>query len=239
MFADIEADIYLMVDGDDTYDATFAPALINKLLSGPYDSVNASRKHVSDKAYRHGHQLGNKLLTSLVATAFGRKTQDMLSGYKALSKRFVKSFLVFSSGFEIETELLVHALEMNAPLAEVETPYYERPEGSTSKLSTYKDVFNILKMIGFLIKNERPLAFFSSVSALLVFVACVLFYPIFITYIETGLVPRLPTAILSFGIMATSILLFIPDLILDGIVRARKETKMLRYLSIPATASKK
>ncbi|MEI8394576.1 MAG: glycosyltransferase [Rhodospirillaceae bacterium] len=234
MFADIEADIYVLVDGDDTYDAASAPRLISRLVDEQLDMVNGARVTEIVAAYRPGHRFGNILLTTLVARIFGDRIGDMLSGYRAFSRRFVKSFPALSSGFEIETELTVHALELDMPLAEVKTPYKDRPVGSTSKLRTFHDGFRILRMILVLVKEERPLLFFSVLFALLVGASLVLAWPVIVTYLSTGLVPRVPTAILATGIMILAFLSLVCGLILDTVTRGRKEMKRLRYLEIPA-----
>jgi len=235
MFADVEADIYVMTDGDDTYDASAAPAMVNKLVSECLDLVNGKRIHEDTGAYRPGHQFGNVLLTSLVAGIFGKRFEDMLSGYKIFSRRFAKSFPSLSSGFEIETELTVHALELRMPVAEVETSYGARPEGSQSKLSTFGDGFRILRTIGILIKEERPLQFFSTLFGVFFFSAIALSIPLIFTYLETGLVPRLPTAVLVTGLMLVAFLSIACGLILDTVTRGRRELKRLQYLSVPPT----
>ena len=232
MFADIEADVFVMVDGDNTYDASVAPELVKKLLDDNLDLVNGKRVHEDTEAYRPGHQFGNTLLTSLVAMIFGKRFDDMLSGYKVFSRRFAKSFPSLSGGFEIETELTVHALELRMPIAEVETSYGARPEGSQSKLSTYTDGYKILKMIAILIKEERPLQFFSTIFGVLAICAIAISIPVISTYMETGLVPRLPTAVLATGLMLMGFLSLACGLILDTVTRGRKELKRLQYLSI-------
>jgi hypothetical protein len=234
MFADVEADVYVMVDGDDTYHAASAPALVHKLLSEQLDMVNAARVTQVEAAYRPGHRFGNVMLTSLVTFVFGRRTADMLSGYRVFSRRFVKSFPTLVAGFEIETELTVHALELRMPITEVATPYKDRPPGSVSKLSTFRDGFRILFMIGKLVKEERPLGSFSITAALLALASVILATPIFLTYLETGLVPRLPTAILSTGLMILAFLAVACGLILETVTRGRREMKRLAYLSHPA-----
>jgi len=235
MFADIDADVYVMADGDDTYEAAAAPRLVEKLVSENLDLVNGKRVTPEElaAAYRPGHKFGNVLLTSMVAMFFGSGIQDMLSGYKVFSRRFVKSFPSLSSGFEIETELTVHALELRMPIAEEDTAYGERPEGSESKLSTFGDGFRILKKIAILIKDERPLQFFSSIFAILLIVALGLSIPLVQTYLETGLVPRLPTAVLITGMTLLSFLSLACGLILETVTRGRQELKRLQYLSIP------
>ncbi|MDQ2084745.1 glycosyltransferase family 2 protein [Xanthobacteraceae bacterium Astr-EGSB] len=232
MFADIDADIYLMVDGDATYDATAAPRLIAELLSGPYDMVNAARVARHDQAYRSGHLLGNRLLTNLVRYTFGNATDDMLSGYKAFSNRYAKSFPAMSRGFEIETELVVHALQLRMPLSEIEAPYKERPVGSMSKLNTYRDGFRILRLIGFLIKEERPMAFFCILSVIMAFLSITVGTPVIIEFLETGLVPRLPTAVLAVSLMLSALLSVSCGFILDSVARGRREIKRLAYLQL-------
>ncbi|MEO0575813.1 MAG: glycosyltransferase family 2 protein, partial [Pseudomonadota bacterium] len=199
MFADIEADIYVLVDGDDTYEAAAAPAMIEQLRTDGLDMITGTRIASSDDAYRTGHRFGNRVLTGIVARSFGSEVSDMLSGYRILSRRFVKSFPLLSGGFEIETEMTIHALELGMPQAEVKTNYKERPEGSESKLNTYGDGFKILITIVRMLKEERPLAFFSAIGAVMTLLAVILAVPIVITFIETGLVPRFPTAILATG----------------------------------------
>jgi len=232
MFGDIEADIYILVDGDGTYDAKAAPFLIGRVLKDDLDFVNGARAEVSQQAYRRGHRLGNRVLTGLVQGVFGREFRDMLSGYKVMSRRFVKSFPAMSSGFETETELVVHALELRMPAAEVTTAYHERPEGSVSKLRTYRDGARILYLILRLMKDERPLQFFGVLSAALLIAALVLVAPVVVTFAETGLVPRLPTAVLSLGIVILSVLTFFTGIVLDLTTRTRQELKRLLYLSV-------
>jgi glycosyltransferase involved in cell wall biosynthesis len=232
MFADIDADLYVMVDGDNTYDAAAAPEMIQKSLNEELDLLNGKRIHEDTEAYRPGHQFGNTLLTSLVAIIFGKRFEDMLSGYKIFSHRFVKSFPSLASGFEIETELTVHALELRMPVAEVETNYGARPEGSESKLSTFTDGFKILKMIAILIKEERPLQFFSSIFAAFALGAIIISIPLISTYLETGLVPRLPTAVLATGMMLLGFVSLACGLILDTVTRGRQELKRLQYLGV-------
>ncbi len=234
MFSDIEADIYVLVDGDDTYDAASAPKMVQALLNGPLDMVNGSRITTIEKAYRPGHRFGNWLLTGMVAWIFGNRFTDMLSGYRVMSRRFVKSFPALSAGFETETELTVHALELRMPTAEIQIPYKERPLGSMSKLSTFRDGFRILWTIIVLVKEERPMQFFSLVSAALAVVSIALISPIIIEYLHTGLVPRLPTAVLSMGLMIVSFLSLTCGLVLDTVTRGRREMKRMRYLNIPA-----
>lgn len=234
MFADTEADVYVLVDGDATYDAASAPKLVALLRDECLDMVTGTRVTEEAAAYRPGHKLGNVMLTGLVASIFGKRVSDMLSGYRVFSRRFVKSFPALSQGFEIETELTVHALELRMPVGEVVTPYSARPEGSTSKLSTYRDGFRILFMILRLVKAERPLAFFGAIAGLLAVVALVLIYPVLVTYLDTHLVPRFPTAILSASLMLLASLSLASGFILETVTRGRREMKRLSYLSHPA-----
>lgn len=234
MFADIEADVYVLVDGDDTYDATVAPLLIEKLVNDQLDMVVGARITEEKTAYRPGHRVGNALLTGFVSKIFGNAFSDILSGYRVFSRRFVKSFPTLASGFEVESELTVHALELRMPIAEINTVYKSRPAGSQSKLNTYRDGFRILMTILKLFKQERPLTFFSILSGFLAFLSLILAYPIFITYLETGLVPRFPTAILSTGLMLLAFMSLACGLILDTVTRGRQELKRLFYLSTPA-----
>lgn len=238
MFSDVEADVYVMVDGDATYDMASVPSMIQKMQQERLDMVTGVRKTTEGKAYRAGHQFGNWLMTRIVHLFFGKQTEDMLSGLRVFSRRFVKSFPANSAGFEIETELTIFASALRLPVADYTTPYYSRPEGSLSKLSTFKDGYKILKMIAMLIKEERPLLFFG-LCALGLFVLSVLcFIPVFWVYLETGLVPRLPTAILSLGLMLCAGVSFAIALILDTVAKARKETRRLSYLSIPFLSTK-
>lgn len=233
MFADIEADVFILVDGDGTYDASCAPAMVRTLLDDALDMINAARVASSQEAYRPGHRFGNALLTNIVAAIFGNRLTDILSGYRVFSRRFVKSFPALTDGFEIETELTVHALGLRLPIAEVLTEYRERPSGSASKLRTYRDGTRILRTIGTLIKQEKPLPFFSAIALLLAGISIVLAVPLIETYVHTGLVPRLPTAVLSTGIMVLAFLSFFCGMILDTVTRGRIEAKRLRYLSVP------
>jgi len=234
MFADIEADIYVLVDGDNTYEAAAAPKLIEMLVENNLDMVTGCRVSESSGAYRPGHKFGNWMLTGLVATIFGKRTKDMLSGYRIFSRRFVKSFPALSRGFEIETELTVHGLELRMPMADVDTVYGDRLPGSTSKLSTIRDGMRILRVIVSLVKEERPLQFFGAISLLSAVVSLILGYPIVVEFLQTGLVPRFPTAILSASIMILAFLAFISGLILDTVTLGRREMKRLHYLSLPA-----
>jgi glycosyltransferase involved in cell wall biosynthesis len=238
MFADIEADVYVLVDGDATYDAPSAPGMIERLVNDHLDMVVGLRVDQEQAAYRRGHRAGNWLLTSFLSSVFGQAFTDILSGYRVFSRRFVKSFPVLSDGFEIETELTVHALELAMPVAEVETPYYARPEGSVSKLNTWSDGFRILGTILRLYRSEKPLRFFIFVGLFLALVAIGLAIPLAITYLEEGLVPRLPTAILSTGLMIVAVLSVSSGLVLDTVTRGRREMKLLNYLSQPPVAGK-
>ena len=231
MFADVDADVYVMADGDATYDAASAPALVARVLDEQLDMVVGCRIGEAAAAYRRGHRLGNALLTGMLTRLFGRSFTDILSGYRVFSRRFVKSFPVLSVGFEIETEISVHALELKMPVAEIETPYFARPEGSESKLSTYRDGWRILRTIATLYRIERPLWFFGGIGLVLALLAVVLAVPLAITYAHTGLVPRLPTAILATGLMILAALNAFTGLILDTVVRGRREMRRLAYLA--------
>ena len=233
MFADIDADIYVMADGDLTYDPKAAPAMVDLLLADQFDMVVATRRHEAKDAYRGGHVLGNKVFTGLLSGLFGRTFSDIFSGYRVFSRRFVKSFPVLSSGFEIETEMSVHALELRMPVGEVEAPYAARPEGSHSKLSTFGDGWRILKTILTLYRIERPVLFYGSIGAFLLAFAVVLSIPLVVTYLNTGLVPRFPTAILATGLVIIAVLCFFAGLILDTVTRGRREVRRLAYLSVP------
>lgn len=233
MFADIEADVYILVDGDDTYDAASAPALVHKLMAESLDLVTGARTEVSQQAYRSGHRFGNWMLTSLVAWLFGNRFTDMLSGYRVMSRRFVKSFPALSSGFEIETELTVHALQVRVPIAEAATPYKDRPPGSLSKLKTVSDGVRILSTIVRLVKEERPLYFFGILGALFLGLSIASGYPVVTEYLRTGLVPRLPTAVLATGLAIIASLCVVCGLILDTVTKGRLEVKRLHYLQVP------
>ncbi len=237
MFADIEADVYVLVDGDATYHAPSAPVMIDRLVSERLDMVVGCRVDSEEAAYRAGHRLGNALFTGSVARMFGNRFTDILSGYRVFSRRFVKSFPGLSKGFEIETELTVHALELRMPIAEMDTPYGARPAGSQSKLSTFKDGFRILLMMAALFKDERPLQCFSIVFGVLAAVSVGLAIPVVQTYMETGLVPRFPTAILATGIMLLGFLSLTCGFILDTVTHGRRELKRLSYLSVPGPGS--
>ena len=231
MFADIDADIYVLVDGDNTYEAAAAADMIALLKSDTLDMVSGCRVTEIQEAYRPGHRLGNWMLTGLVASIFGRRTSDMLTGYRVFSRRFVKSFPALSQGFEIETELTVHALELRMPIADHDTVYIDRLPGSDSKLNTIRDGVRILRVIVSLVKEERPLPFFGGIAAALALLSVILGYPIIIEYIHTGLVPRFPTAILISAIMIIATLSLMAGLILDTVTRGRREMKRLAYLS--------
>ena len=234
MFADIDADIYVLVDGDATYDAPSAQRMLDTLVNDHLDMVVGFRVDQSVAAYRPGHRTGNWMLTSFLSFVFGRSFRDILSGYRVFSRRFVKSFPVLSDGFEIETELSVHALELALPVSEVETPYYARPEGSVSKLNTWRDGFRILGTILKLYRSEKPLRFFTAIGILLALVSIGLSIPIIITFLDEGLVPRLPTAVLSTGLMIVAMLSVSSGLVLDTVTRGRREMKLLAYLAQPA-----
>lgn len=232
MFADIEADVYIMVDGDATYDAQSAHVMVRRLLDEGLDMVVGTRVSEEESAYRSGHRFGNWLLNRVIEVLFGSVFSDMLSGYRAFSRRYVKSFPAHARGFETETELTVHALEMRVPSAEVKTKYRARPEGSFSKLSTYRDGWRILRTILILFRTERPLAFFGYIGFFLIGCAAMLAMPLFLTYAQTGLVPRLPTAILVMGMLVLASLSFVAGLVLDTMTRSRQETKRIAYLAI-------
>lgn len=234
MFADVDADLYVMADGDNTYDASAAGEMVKQLVDRQLDMIVGRRTSTDDAAYRAGHQLGNRLITGSLRWLFGAGFSDALSGYRVFSRRFVKSFPVMSRGFEIETELTVHALTLGLPAAEVATRYGARPAGSTSKLSTFGDGFRIARRIFDLWKNERPLMFFSLLAALVALVALALAAPLFVTYAETGLVPRFPTAILAASLMLLAFLSFIGGLVLDAVAHGRREQKRLAYLQVEA-----
>src|SRR5215813_7237393 len=231
MFADIDADVYVLVDGDATYDAPSAPGMIERLVNDHLDMVVGLRVDQEQAAYRRGHRTGNWLLTSFLSSVFGQAFTDILSGYRVFSRRFVKSFPVLSDGFEIETELTVHALELAMPVAELETPYYARPDGSFSKLNTWRDGFRILGTILRLYRSEKPLRFFTIIGLFLMLVSIGLAVPIVVTYVGEGIVPRLPTAVLSTGLMIVAVLSISSGLVLDTVTRGRREMKLLAYLS--------
>jgi glycosyltransferase involved in cell wall biosynthesis len=233
MFADVDAEFYVLADGDATYDASAAPQMVERAHRERLDMVVGCRKSEEQAAYRSGHRWGNRLLTRILSGFFGRSFSDILSGYRVFSRRFAKSFPAFSAGFEIETEISVHALRLRMPVGELDTPYFARPEGSSSKLSTYRDGLIILSTILNLVRLERPLFFFGMIGVLLAVVSTLLSIPIFITYIETGLVPRFPTAILSAALMILAFIVAFTGLILDTVVRGRREALRMHYLSVP------
>ncbi|MBX3162399.1 MAG: glycosyltransferase [Deltaproteobacteria bacterium] len=239
MFQDIEADVYVMVDGDDTYEAAVAPALVEKLVAENLDMVVGRRVETHQAAYRAGHRLGNRVLTGLVGWLFGARIADMLSGYRVFSRRFVKSFPSSSREFEIETELTVHAMQMRMAVAEIATSYKERPPGSTSKLRTFRDGWRILMTITNLMRNERPLLFFSLIGMALVALALILGIPVMVTYLDTGLVPRFPTAILCSALVVIAVLCVATGLILDLVAHVRREAKRLVYLQHPAPRARR
>ncbi len=234
MFADINADVYVMADGDATYEAGAAPRLVDLLVRDQLDMVVGTRVNESAAAYRPGHQFGNRLLTGLLTQMFGQSFSDILTGYRVFSRRFVKSFPVLSAGFEIETEISIHALELAMPCAELPTAYYDRPAGSTSKLSTYADGWRILWTMVALYRSERPVVFFGVIAGILLLVAALLAVPLAITYVETGLVPRFPTAVLVTGLTIVAVLCAFSGLILDTVTKGRREIKRLMYLQHPA-----
>ena len=234
MFADIEADVYIMADGDLTYDPEAAPEMARMIAADRLDMVVGTRKHDAAEAYRGGHVIGNRIFTRLLSGLFGRSFTDIFSGYRVFSRRFVKSFPVLSEGFEIETEMSVHALELRMPVGEIETRYLARPEGSHSKLSTFRDGWRILKTIVTLYRIERPVLFFGGIGAILVAAALILALPLVFTYLETGLVPRFPTAILATGMTIVAVLSLFAGLILDTVTRGRREVRRLAYLALPA-----
>ncbi len=237
MLADIDADIYVLVDGDATYDATAAPRMVRLAIDEKLDFVNGARVSDGAEAYRRGHRFGNYVLTALVRNIFGRQFSDMLSGYKVLSRRYARSFPAASHGFEIETELTVHALELRMPCDEVRTAYRERPAGSLSKLNTFRDGVRILLLIAALVKTERPLPFFGLLGLALIAIGVATAIPLMETYLETGLVPRLPTAVLDVGLAIVGVLSIFAGLILDVVTRMRQEMKRLAYLAVPPAAA--
>ncbi len=240
-FADIDADIYVLVDGDDTYDAADAPAMVRRLLDEQLDMVTGQRVSAADIAaiaYRRGHQFGNRVLTGLVRAVFGARVSDMLSGYRVFSRRFVKSFPALSSGFEIETEVTVHALELGMPVGEQPTRYKERPAGSRSKLRTWSDGARILNTITVLVRQERPLQVFAWAGLALLLAGLAAGVPVIEEFHRTGLVPRLPSAVLATGLVLLSFLSFACGMILDTVARGRKELRRLAYLAIPPSLSR-
>lgn len=233
MFADVDADVYILVDGDNTYEAAAAPGMVRLLVDRQLDMVTATRVTDEEAAYRRGHRTGNVLLTGIVRWIFGNRISDMLSGYRVFSRRFVKSFPALASGFETETEFTIHALELRMPIGEIATRYRERPMGSTSKLRTWSDGARILFTIFKLVKEERPLQFFGAAGIVLLIAGIALGVPVVIEYFHIGLVPRLPTAVLATGLILLSFLSAAAGLILDSVARGRKEFKRLIYLGYP------
>ena len=233
-FADIDADIYVLIDGDDTYEASALPSMIEALRTGPLDHVLGVRKQTTETAYRPGHSSGNKAFNSLVSWVFGMRVNDMLSGYRVFSRRFVKSFPAVSREFEIETELTVHSMSLRVPQTEVAVDFRDRPEGSESKLNTYRDGIKILTLIVNLVRHERPWLFHGILGALVIAVAIAFAIPLFVEFAETGLVPRFPTAVLVSSLAIVGALIWLLGAILDGITRSRREMSRLTYLSYPA-----
>ena len=233
MFSDVEADVYVLVDGDDTYDAGAAREMVSMLVSEQLDMVVGRRVSGDEAVYRRGHRLGNRMFTRVVAHLFGQRFEDILSGYRVFSRRFVKSFPISARGFEIEAEMTIHALTLDVRIREIDTEYRRRPEGSRSKLNTYRDGIGILKAIVLLYKEEHPLPFFSFFGGVLVAMALALMYPVIMEYLDTGLVPRFPTAILATGMVLSGLFSFACGMILDTVTRGRREVKLLAYLSIP------
>lgn len=234
MFADVEADVYVLADGDGTYDAAAAPSMIVRLVEEQLDMVVGARDSMLEDSYRPGHRFGNRMLTSILTILFGQSFSDILTGYRVFSRRFVKSFPALSSGFEIETEISVHALELSMPVAEVNTFYGARLEGSYSKLSTYRDGIRILRTMVALYRNERPIMFFGAIGSLLSLLSIVIAIPLLQEYLQSGLVPRLPTAVLVTGMMVIAVLYFFAGMILDTVTRGRHEMKRLIYLQLEA-----
>ncbi len=237
MFADIDADIYVMADGDGTYDADAAPMLIERLKSDNADMVIGARSQdEGDNLYRPGHRFGNRMLNFAVRLLFGAGVEDMLSGYRVFSRRFVKSFPAFAHGFETETELTIHALKLRLPVVELPTRYFDRAEGTESKLSTYKDGVRILSFILFFFKEIKPFWFFGALALVLSCLSLAVGMPVVLEYLDTGLVPRLPTAVLSVGVMLSAVLSFVCGVILDTVSRGRLEAVRLAYLSFSSVS---
>jgi glycosyltransferase involved in cell wall biosynthesis len=234
MFSDIEADVYVLVDGDNTYDAAEASRMVSALVNGRLDMVVGRRVSSDAAAYWKGRKFGNLLFTRVVARLFENRFEDILSGYRVFSRRFVKSFTISTGGFEIETEITIHALTLNLPIQEIDTHYRSRPEGSRSKLSTYKDGLRILAAIITLYREERPLSFFFLLGSFFILLALILIYPVIVEFLRTGLVPRLPTAVLSTGLVLSGLFSYAAGVILDTVTRGRRESKLLAYLAIPA-----
>ena len=237
LFNDVDADVYVMIDGDATYDAAPAPAMIARLVDERLAMVSGARISDHEEAYRFGHKFGNWMLTGLVRMVFGDRFRDMLTGYRVMSRQFVKSFPALSDGFEIETELSVHSLRLHLPAIEMDTAYRARPEGSASKLNTVRDGFRILRVISRLVRDEKPLQFFSVLGALILAGAAALALPIVLTYLETGVVPRFPTLFVAVSMTVISMLSFTIGLILDTLSRGRTEARRLAYLAASLTAA--
>jgi len=237
MFADVEADLFVLVDGDDTYDASVAPEMLRLMLDRQLDMVTGTRVSEEAAAYRRGHRLGNAVLTGLVRRIFGNRVSDMLSGYRVFSRRFVKSFPALAGGFETETEFTVHALELKMPIGEMVTAYRGRAAGSTSKLRTYADGIRILRSIVLLVKEERPLQFFAIIGGVLLLAGFAIGLPVVVEFFRTGLVPRLPTAVLATGFVLLSFLALVCGLVLDTVTHGRREMRRLAYLAIPGVAA--
>ena len=237
MFADVDADAYVLVDGDGTYDPADAPEMVRRMIDERLDMVTGVRVTDIQAAYRPGHRFGNRMLTGVVRHVFGNRVTDMLSGYRCFSRRFVKSFPALAHGFETETEFTVHALELRMPVGEIRTAYKDRPPGSESKLRTYRDGFRILRMILALVQRERPRLFFGLVAAAMFLVSAGLFLPVLETFLETGLVPRMPTFLASAILLTLSFLALACGLILDTVTRGRIEAKRIAYLAHPAPGS--
>jgi len=237
MFADVEADIYVLVDGDDTYDPSAAPGMIRRMIEQQLDMMTGVRLASQQDAYRLGHRMGNRALSFLVHRVFGNRVSDVLSGYRVFSRRFVKSFPALAAGFETETEFTIHALELKMPIGEMATTYRGRAAGSRSKLRTYADGLRILRTILMLVKQERPLQSFGLTGAVLLVVGFSLGIPVVLQFLHSGMVPRLPTALLATGLVLAASLAFACGLVLDQVARGRKELKRLAYLSIPSVGS--
>ena len=232
--ADVEADIYVMIDGDDTYDASTLPEMLRTLVEGPFDHVTGVRVAQGEGAYRSGHELGNRFFNKVVSRIFGRPVTDLLSGYRVFSRRYVKSFPAISRAFEIETELTVHAINNRVPQAEVLVGFKDRPEGSESKLRTYHDGFRIARMITRLLHHERPLALYSTIAALTVLTALGVAIPVIQEYLETGLVGRFPTAFAAASLVVVAFIVLVLGILLDGLRKVRQETTRIAYMTVPA-----
>ncbi|MFT4234132.1 MAG: glycosyltransferase [Microbacterium sp.] len=233
-FADVDADIYVMVDGDDTYDAGALPRMIETLRRGPYDHVLGVRKQQTETAYRPGHDLGNRAFSRLVGTVFGDDVSDMLSGYRVMSRRFVKSFPAASREFEIETELTVHVMSIRAPQTEVRVGFRDRPKGSESKLRTYHDGLRILSLVVQLIRHEKPALFYGIVGLIVIAAGLALGIPVFVEYAANGVVDRLPTAVAAVGCVILGALAITAGIVLKGVLQVRREQSRLIYLQYPA-----